>query len=149
MTAAAPTYPSRAAAARALGITPRRLTVLAGRGAPVPAEGPIPAQPLCEWALAHREALAARGDLSEQERRLRLATAQLAHAAAAKTHLAEAQRLVARVLAQARDAVRADLGGPAMARLLAAAAEPPAAAGPRIAAEVLALIDGAMQRALR
>ena len=142
------TYPDRRTAAAALGLTPRQLGTLAGKGAPLPEDGDIAAAPLVAWLWANRGMCPLPAD-DERERKLRLQRMELQNLKLSERHLDEAQRLVSRRLARAQEGLRQRLSGPGLPPLLAAAQGTPSDAGPRLVRlimdEAAAAIDEALQ----
>jgi hypothetical protein len=149
MTAPAPaTYPTRRAAAEALGLSPAKLASLRRLGAPLPESGAIDALQLLDWLWAHRDEVTGRRRLDEAEQRLRMRSLKQQVTKRDGQHLAEAQRLVGTVLRRALAATRARVSGDALDKIRALAAQPPGASDGALASAVADLVEQSHLEAL-
>ena len=139
-------WPDRKTAAADLGLTPRQLGTLAGKGAPLPEKGPIFSGVLLPWLWQNR-GLCPLPAAMEREIKLRHERMELQNLKLSQRHLDEAQRLISRRLQRARAALQQRLTGPHAPQLLTAAtaAEPAAT----LARHILAQFDAAIAEALR
>lgn len=141
-------WPDRRTAAAALGLTPRQLGTLAGKGAPVPEDGPIFAGVLIWWLWQNR-GLCPLPRAEERELKLRHERMELQNLKLSQRHLDEAQRLIARRLQRARQGLQQRLGGPGSAGLLRAAQGHPHEAAPQLQQHILREFDAAIAEALK